>query len=67
MDVKELERPEDIDKYLKSTGLAMASDYSDEYLQNVRYLNQKAEKDDCFNDFIQQYKKKIWSTNGFER
>lgn len=64
MEERQLESPADIDRYLKETGLAMASDYSNDWFKRINYEKQKAEKDDCFNDFIQQYKRKIWSTNG---
>lgn len=50
----------DIDKYLKSANLAMASDYSDEYIKNVRYKREITEKAEQWQDFVREYKKRIW-------
>lgn len=54
------ESTNDIDKYLKRANMAVASDYSKEYLANIRYKKERAEKDERFLDFIREYKKRIW-------
>lgn len=54
------ESTKDVDKYLKRAKMAVASDYSKEYLDNVRYKREKSEKDERFLDFIREYKKRIW-------
>ncbi len=51
----------DIDRYLKANQLAMQSDYSAEYLQNIRLKNQRELQKDIFADIVQQYKKRIWN------
>ncbi len=51
----------DIDRYLKANQLAMQSDYSAEYLQNIRFNNQRELQKDIFADIVQQYKKRIWN------
>ena len=51
----------DIDRFLKANDLAAASDYSDEYLQNVRMLQEKHQREEIFVDLLQQYKKRIWN------
>jgi hypothetical protein len=55
------ESTKDVDKYLKRAKMAVASDYSKEYLNNVRYKREKSEKDERFLDFIREYKKRIWN------
>ena len=51
----------DVDKYLRSSGSALASDYSVEYLNNIRYQQEKQRKDEIKNDFLREYKRKIWN------
>ena len=51
----------DIDAYLQESGLALAGDFSNAYLQNVRRNNEKLQKKEAFNDFINEYKKRIWN------
>ncbi|MBR4106193.1 MAG: hypothetical protein IKL33_04525 [Alphaproteobacteria bacterium] len=51
----------DIDRFLKANDLAAASDYSAEYLQNVRMLQEKHQREEIFVDLLQQYKKRIWN------
>lgn len=55
------ESASDIDRYVKSAKVAVASDYSDEYLKNARYRREKHEKDEMFLDFVREYKKRIWN------
>lgn len=50
----------DVDKYLKATGLALSSDYSPEYMQNIRYQNDKARRKAIFAEFLYNYKRMIW-------
>lgn len=51
----------EFEKSLKSANITVASDYSESYMRNIRYQKQKAEKDEAFLDFVQAYKKTIWS------
>jgi hypothetical protein len=59
-DGTEAERIEDIDKYLKSANLTMASDYSEEYIKAVREKRDTTEKAEQWADFVREYKKRIW-------
>lgn len=52
---------QDIDRYLKANNLALMSDYSDEYMKNVRLDNDKAQRKEIFAEVVQQYKKRIWN------
>ena len=51
----------DIDRYLSANNLASQSDYSDEYMQNIRWNNERALHKEIFADIVQQYKKRIWN------
>ncbi len=51
----------DIDRFLKANDLAAASDYSAGYLQNIRMLQEKHQREEIFADLLQQYKKRIWN------
>lgn len=51
----------DVDKYLRSSGLALAGDYSAEYRKNVRYQQEKQRKDEIKEDFLRNYKRIIWN------
>lgn len=51
----------DIDSYLRRTGLALASDYSPETLQAIRYARKQEMRDSLFASFIQHYQRKIWN------
>lgn len=51
---------QDIDKYLKRSGNARASDYSREYLKNIRFLKSKKQHEDFMADFLHLFKKGIW-------
>lgn len=55
------ESTQDIDKYLKSSNMCMASDYSPEYLKNIRYNREKVERAEMFADFVHNYKRMIWN------
>ncbi len=50
----------DVDKYLRATGYAMASDYSSEYMQNIRNQQEKTRQREIFAAFLQNYKRMIW-------
>ncbi|MBR6355686.1 MAG: hypothetical protein IKR92_02420 [Alphaproteobacteria bacterium] len=50
----------DVDKYLRTSGLARASDYSPEYINNVRAQNEKRRQEELFADFLYNYKRMIW-------
>lgn len=54
------ESPSDVDKYLKSSGSALADDYSGDYLKNRRFFMEKARQEDLIADFVHNYKKEIW-------
>ena len=60
-DGREVDSLAEFEKYLKSAKITVASDYSENYMQNIRYQKAKAEKDEAFLDFVQAYKKMIWS------
>ena len=51
----------DIDRYLKANNLALMSDYSDEYMKNIRSDNDKAQRKEIFAELVQQHKKRIWN------
>lgn len=55
------ESASDVDRYLKTSGAALAGDYSPKYLQNIRAKKEKDARADIFADFVQQYKKRIWN------
>lgn len=50
----------DVDKYLKATGLALSSDYSTEYIQNIRLKNEQQRQKEIFAEFLNNYKRMIW-------
>ena len=50
----------DVDKYLRATGLALASDYSAEYYQNIRNQQERERQQSLFADFLYNYKRMIW-------
>ena len=52
---------QDVSAYLKRSGMALASDFSDGYRERVRYNQEKGERAERFADFVQQYKKRIWN------
>lgn len=51
----------DVDKYLSRSGLAMAGDYSPEYMKNIRYQQELKRKKEIKNDFLRAYKRIIWN------
>lgn len=50
----------DVDKYLRKSGMARASDYSAEYIQNVRNKQEQQRQEELFADFLLNYKRMIW-------
>ena len=62
-DGREVDSLAEFEKYMKSAKITVASDYSAQYMQNIRYKKQQAEKDEIFDDFVRQYKKTVWSKN----
>lgn len=60
-DGREVDSLAEFEKYLKSANITVASDFSAQYMQNIRYQKAKAEKDELFLDFVRQYKKMVWS------
>lgn len=51
----------DVDRYLRSTGLALASDYSPEYMKNIRDKQELNRRKEIFADFLYNYKRMIWN------
>ena len=51
----------DVDKYLRRSGLAKASDYSPEYLKNIRYQQETERKKAVQKQFLREYKRMIWN------
>lgn len=50
----------DVDKYLRTSGMARASDYSPEYIKNILAKNEKQRQEELFADFLYNYKRMIW-------
>lgn len=50
----------DVDKYLRANNLAHASDYSREYIKNVRTQQELNQQKEIFADFLFNYKRMIW-------
>lgn len=51
----------DVDKYLRRSGLAKASDYSPEYLKNIRYQQETERRKKLKKQFLREYKRIIWN------
>ena len=51
----------DIDRYLKANDLAATSDYSAEYIKNIRINNEITQRKEIFAELVQQHKKRIWN------
>ena len=47
----------EVEHFLKANNLASASDYSPEYLRNIRRFQEKYRREAIFAELIQQYKK----------
>ncbi len=50
----------DVDRYLKASGLALAGDYSEQYMQNIRNKQEQNRRKEIFADFLYNYKRMIW-------
>ena len=50
----------EVERYLKRHNLALSGDYSDAYLQNVRYRQEQDERRELFAEFLRNYKKSVW-------
>lgn len=50
----------DVDRYLRASGLARSSDFSDEYIKNVRWKLETDRQKSVFADFLYNYKRMIW-------
>ena len=50
----------DVDKYLRTSGLARSSDYSTEYIKNIRLKQETDRRKQLFADFLLNYKRMIW-------
>lgn len=51
----------EVERFLKANDLAAASDYSQDYIRNIRRLNEKHRREAILAEIIQQYKKRIWN------
>jgi len=51
----------DIDRYIKANQVALASDYSSEYMTKVKQRQQKEEKNSIMADLIHNYQRSIWN------
>lgn len=52
---------QDIDRYLKANNLASSSDYSEQYFNNIKLINERNQRKEIFAELIKQYKKRIWN------
>ncbi len=50
----------DVDRYLRSSGLVRSSDYSTEYIKNIRQKQETDRRKQLFADFLFNYKRMIW-------
>ena len=50
----------DVDKYLRVSGLARSSDFSAEYIKNIRQKQENDRQKQLFADFLFNYKRMIW-------
>ena len=50
----------DVDRYLKNSGLALSSDYSTEYIKDIRNKQEQDRRQEIFADFLLNYKRMIW-------
>ena len=50
----------DVDKYLRTSGLARSSDFSAEYIKNIRQKQETDRRKQIFADFLFNYKRMIW-------
>ena len=51
----------DVDKYLRCSGSAKASDFSPEYLKNIRYQQETERRNELKALFLREYKRMIWN------
>ena len=54
------ENVQDIERYIKQNDVALASDYSGDFLKNLRFFMEKARRDEIRADFIYNLKKELW-------
>ena len=50
----------DVDKYLRASGLARSSDFSTEYIKNIRQKQENNRRKQLFADFLFNYKRMLW-------
>lgn len=50
----------DVDRFLKKSGLARSSDYSTEYIKNIRLNHERNRRNQLLADFLYNYKRMIW-------
>lgn len=51
----------DIDRYIRGHQVALASDYSPEYMTKVKQRQHKKERASIWADLIHYYKRSIWN------
>lgn len=51
----------DVDRYLRESGAAMSSDYSERHFKDMALRKNKARKEELFAEFIKNYKRMIWN------
>lgn len=54
------ESVQDVDRYIKESGSAMASDYSADYFKSQHFFMEKERREKIHADFIHNFKKEIW-------
>ncbi len=52
---------QELDNYLNENKVALSGDFSRAYLKNVRYQIKANQKREAFEDFVNEYKKRIWN------
>ncbi len=52
---------QELDAYLKENQVALSADYSLAYLKNVRQKIKADQRREAFEDFVNEYKKRIWN------
>ena len=51
----------DVDAFLKENDLAISGDFSGSYMKNVSRRKQALQRQNAFEDFINEYKRRIWN------
>lgn len=51
---------QDVDHFLRKSGLAFAGDYSDDFVKKARLNRERTERKELWAEFIHNYKRSIW-------